>query len=62
MGIAGSYAGARSLQALLFGVQPMDPATLAAASLLLAVATCAAAWIPARRAAQVNPAEVLTAE
>ncbi len=62
LGFAGSYAAARSLRALLFGVDPLDPATLLVAALLLATVACAAAWIPARRAAQVDPAEVLTPE
>jgi predicted permease len=61
-GLAGSYAAARWLRALLFGVEPMDPMTIAAAALLLTAVTCAAAWIPARRAAQVDPAEVLAPE
>lgn len=61
-GVAGSYAAARALRSLLFGVEPMDPLTIATASLLLTIVTCGAAWIPARRAARVDPAEVLAPE
>jgi putative ABC transport system permease protein len=62
LGVAGSYAAARSLRALLFGVEPLDPVTLTLAALLLGTVACVAAWLPARRAAQVDPAEVLTPE
>ena len=45
--------------ALLFGLAPSDPVTLAGAMLLLAAISTIAAWIPARRAAFVNPLEAL---
>jgi len=49
----------RYIAPLLYGVEPRDPVTLAvAAATLVAVATLAA-WIPASRAARVDPAEVL---
>jgi len=50
------------LRALLYGVTPSDPATLGAATLLLAATASLASWIPARRAARVDPAEALRAE
>lgn len=42
-------------QALLFGIQPGDPAALAAAALLLFGAAARAGAIPARRAARIDP-------
>ena len=50
------------LRALLFGVRETDPATLAVATLLLVAIAAAASWIPALRAARVDPAESLRAE
>lgn len=52
----------RVLHSLLFGVIPRDPLTIvASAGLMLAVAVLAA-WIPARRAARINPMEALRCE
>jgi ABC-type antimicrobial peptide transport system permease subunit len=48
--------------ALLFGLKPRDPATLAGAALLLAVVTVVASLIPSMRAANVNPIDSLRAE
>jgi predicted permease len=53
---------ARFLRAFLYGVAPGDPLTLAAASLALVGVALLASWIPARRAARVDPAESLRAE
>ncbi|HET7843784.1 MAG TPA: ADOP family duplicated permease [Xanthomonadales bacterium] len=47
------------LRSLLFGVRATDPATIAAATLLLVATSGAASWIPALRAARVDPAESL---
>ena len=58
-GLAATAVGTRALAAVLFGVAPLDPVTLATVSgglALLAVLTC---WIPARRAASTDPAEAL---
>jgi predicted permease len=46
----------------LYGVQPHDAITFAAAPMLLATVALAACWIPARRAAQINPTEALRME
>ncbi|MGH7719334.1 MAG: FtsX-like permease family protein, partial [Gemmatimonadaceae bacterium] len=62
VGVAGALAMTRVLGALLFGVSPTDPATLAAAAALLLIVAVAASWVPARRAAGVNPAQALRAE
>ena len=62
LGLAGSLWGARFVAPLLFQVEARDPATFAgAASVLLAVGLLAA-WLPARRAAQLDPATVLREE
>lgn len=50
------------LRKLLFGVSPWDPATMAGIAALLAAASLIASFIPARRAASVDPVEALRAE
>jgi putative ABC transport system permease protein len=52
----------RLMTALLYEVRPGDPATFALVSLVLLSAALAACWIPARRAARVNPVEALRYE
>jgi predicted permease len=59
LGVAASLAGTRVLRALLFGIEPGDPLTLLAAALTLAAVAALAAWLPARRAMRLDPAEVL---
>jgi ABC-type lipoprotein release transport system permease subunit len=48
--------------ALLYGVAPIDLATLAAVALLVVSAAALASRLPARRAARIDPGEVLRAE
>ncbi len=48
--------------ALLFDVSALDPLTYAAVALALTAAAVLASWLPARRAAAVDPAEALAAE
>ena len=48
--------------ALLYGVSPTDPATFAAVPLLLAAVSLFASWMPARRAAAVEPLEAIRYE
>jgi ABC-type antimicrobial peptide transport system permease subunit len=57
-GIASLWA-AGFVQAMLFGVEPRDVATFAAAAGVLATVSALAGWLPARRAAQIDPASVL---
>jgi putative ABC transport system permease protein len=62
LGAVGALALTRLLQAQLFGIQPTDPVTfLAVLTLLLAVALLAS-WVPAWRAANVQPVEALRQE
>jgi len=53
---------ARFLRAFLFEVTPLDPAILAAAIVVLTACALAASWIPARRAARLDPSSALRAE
>jgi macrolide transport system ATP-binding/permease protein len=61
-GLACSIAAANLMRRLLFGVSAWDATTLAGVALVLALAALAASYIPARRAASVNPVEALRAE
>ena len=59
LGIAAALAVTRVLGSLLYDVAPSDPLTFAAIVGLLVTAVIAASWIPARRAASVQPTEAL---
>ena len=61
-GLAGSLAMTTLMGKLLFGVHAWDLPTLAAVALLLGISALLASYIPARRAASVNPVEALRAE
>jgi putative ABC transport system permease protein len=62
VGLLGALALMRLLRALLFGVSPTDPVALAGAAVLLIAVSAAASWLPARRAASLDPAQALRAE
>ena len=57
-GAASLWAG-RFVTPLIYGLQPRDPLTLAAAILLLGAIGALAGWLPARRASRIDPARVL---
>jgi ABC-type antimicrobial peptide transport system permease subunit len=61
-GLAVSVALMRVMSSLLFEVKPVDPVTYSAVSLGLIVAAALASYIPALRAATVDPVEALRAE
>jgi ABC-type lipoprotein release transport system permease subunit len=58
-GIALSLWASRFVEALLFNLSPRDPATLAGAVVVLVFVGAAAGWLPARRAARLDPVAVL---
>jgi putative ABC transport system permease protein len=62
LGLVGALAATRLLQAFLFGVSAVDPVTFGAAIVLLLLVTAAAAYLPARRASNVDPMQTLRAE
>jgi macrolide transport system ATP-binding/permease protein len=62
IGLLCSVAAAHLLRDLLFGVHAADPATMAAVAGVLSTAALLASYIPARRAASVNPVDALRAE
>jgi len=62
LGLVGAAWAARSMQALLFGVEPHDALAFSVAPLVLLLVAAAAVLVPARRAASANPIEALKCE
>ncbi|MEO8426416.1 MAG: ABC transporter permease [Verrucomicrobiota bacterium] len=62
LGLAGAFGLTRFLTSLLYEVKPSDPLTLLAMPLLLLMVALFACWLPARRAAAVDPIEALRCE
>jgi ABC-type antimicrobial peptide transport system permease subunit len=62
VGLLGSWGVSRVLASLLYGVSATDPLTFVGTAGLLAIVALLATWIPARRAASVDPAEALRSE
>jgi len=62
VGLLGAAASSRLIESLLYGVTALDPSTYALAALLLVTAAAVAAYLPARRAARVDPMSALRAE
>jgi ABC-type antimicrobial peptide transport system permease subunit len=56
LGVGGAVLAARLVRGLLFGVAPYDPITMVAVGLTMAVVGIGACWLPALRAASVDPA------
>jgi len=61
VGFGAALAGSRLVESLLYGVSPRDPAIFALTTLMLLVVALVACWVPARRAARINPVETLRA-
>ncbi len=61
-GLAGALATSRVLRSLLFDVSPTDPLTLAGVCVLLVAVATLAGYLPARRAARIDPVEALRGE
>jgi putative ABC transport system permease protein len=62
LGLGVAYAATRALSSLLHGVQPTDPVTYGLASLVIVATALAASYLPARRAARVDPMVALRCE
>jgi putative ABC transport system permease protein len=62
LGVATAFALTRAVKSFLFGVTPNDPATFLAVAAVLAAAALAACYLPARRAAKVDPLRALRTE
>ncbi|HEV8385796.1 MAG TPA: ABC transporter permease, partial [Candidatus Acidoferrales bacterium] len=62
LGVAAAVVATRLLQVLLINISPTDPATFAGVALLLCGVAFLACWVPARRAARVEPMEALRYE
>jgi putative ABC transport system permease protein len=62
VGLGVALAGGRVIEALLYDVSPYDPIVFATAVLAMSAAALMACWLPARRAARINPIEALRAE
>jgi putative ABC transport system permease protein len=62
VGLAGAVGVTRVLQRFLFGVTPTDPIAFTVVTLLLMAVGLMAAWLPARRAARIDPLSALRAE
>ena len=61
LGVAGAWLAAGVIRGLLFGIAPHDPATFAGVAVMMALIGLAACWIPAQRAARIDPAVAMRA-
>jgi putative ABC transport system permease protein len=62
LGLIGAFLVARAMGGLLFGLSPGDPITFIGVPLLLALVVVAATWLPARRAARLEPMSALRSD
>lgn len=62
LGMAAAIASARAMQGLLHGVRPIDASTYLVVGGVLAASALLATWLPARRAARLDPVKVLRAD
>jgi ABC-type antimicrobial peptide transport system permease subunit len=62
LGLPAAWAASQSVESMLFGLKPSDPAAIGGAIVLLATAAQLAAYLPARRAARVDPLKALRHE
>jgi ABC-type antimicrobial peptide transport system permease subunit len=62
LGLAGAFATSRALRALVYGTSAADPAVFGAAALGVALVSLLATYLPARRAALVDPTVSLRAD
>lgn len=62
IGLCGAAAASQAIATLLFGISPLDPITYLGVIALLLAVSGTACWVPAWRAAQVDPSITLRAE
>jgi putative ABC transport system permease protein len=62
IGLGGAMAASRLISNLLFGLAPADPATMAGAMTVMVLTSALAGYLPARRAAHVDPMVALRDE
>ncbi len=62
LGIVGALALTRLMAGMLYGVKPTDPVTMVSVTLVFALISSVACWIPARRAAALEPMEAMRVE
>jgi predicted permease len=62
IGLLASLAAMRLLSTMLYGVRPTDPVAFAGSAVLVILVALAASWLPARRAASVDPMQSLRTE
>jgi len=62
IGVGAAAGLTQMMKSLLFGISPLDPVTYTAVPLVLAVAAVLASYLPARRAAAVDPVVALRTE
>ena len=62
IGLAAAYGVTRFMQSMLFGVRPDDPPTFVGVTLILALSSAVAAWLPTARAVRVDPVVALRHE
>ncbi len=60
LGLIGAFALSEVLASLIFGIPPQDPLTFGLVTILMGLVATAATYVPARRAAKVDPRETLT--
>jgi putative ABC transport system permease protein len=62
LGLAAAYGLTRTMAGILFGVSPLDPITYATVALVLMGVALLASYVPARRAANLDPVRALRTE
>lgn len=62
VGVVGAFAATRLMSALLFGISAADPLTYAGVAVALLAVALVACWLPARRAARLDPIAALRRE
>lgn len=62
VGLGTGIVGARGARAVLYGVSPLDPLSMAATLFAMVAAAGLATWLPAHRATKIDPAEAMRAE